>query len=98
MAGVAKFFTGLLLVILMTYGQFYVRGQGEWTINDLTRRANQALVDHNVLGVTVAFEANPVRRVAHLEGELPPEQQAAAIRTVRQVPGVAEAVWGPAGV
>lgn len=95
MASLAKLLTGLFAIILLTYAAFYGFGGGERTINDLTARANQALVDHNIIGVTVAFEADPVRRVAHLEGELPPAQMAQAISIVRTLPGVAEAVWGP---
>ena len=95
MAAAAKLLTGFFAVLLLTYAAFYGFGHGERTINELTARSNQALVNHGVLGVTVAFEASPVRRVAHLEGDLPPVQKADAITIVKAVPGVAEAVWGP---
>ncbi len=95
MASLAKFLTGLISVILLTYAAFYAFGYGERTINELTAQSNQQLVNHGLIGVTVAFEASPVRRVAHLEGDLSPVQKAQAIAIVRRVPGVAEAVWGP---
>src|SRR3546814_8561279 len=90
MANIAKLLSGIFVVLLLTYAAFYGRGMGERTINDLTARANQELVNHNLVGVTVAFEASPVRRVAHLRGNLPPAQMAQAITIVRGVPGVAE--------
>lgn len=95
MAPFAKLLAGMVAVLLLTYAAFYGLGYGERTINELTAQANQELVNHGVLGVTVAFEAKPVRRVAHLEGDLPPVQRAQAITIVRNMPGVAEAVWGP---
>src|SRR3546814_16236959 len=76
MANIAKLLSGIFVVLLLTYAAFYGRGMGERTINDLTARANQELVNHNLVGVTVAFEASPVRRVAHLRGNLPPAQMA----------------------
>src|SRR3546814_3640176 len=82
MANIAKLLSGIFVVLLLTYAAFYGRGMGERTINDLTARANQELVNHNLVGVTVAFEASPVRRVAHLRGNLPPAQMAQAI-TIR---------------
>lgn len=96
MASLAKLLTGLFATVLLTYGCFYGLGHGERTINILTAQSNQALVNRGVIGVTVAFEARPVRRVAHLEGNLSPVEQARAISIVRNVPGVSEAVWGPA--
>src|SRR3546814_10493405 len=94
MASLAKLLTGLIAVILLTYVAFYGFGHGERTINELTAQSNQALVNYGVIGVTVAFEADPVRSIAHLEGDLPPVRQAQAIAVVRSVPGVSEAVWG----
>lgn len=96
MANLAKLLSGIFCVVLLTYAAFFGLGYGERTINGLTAQSNQALVNHNVLGVTVAFEAGPARRVAHLEGDLPAVRQAEAIKIVRSVPGVAEAVWNPA--
>lgn len=96
MGKLAKLVIGLLATILLTYASFYMRGNGERTLNTLTAKANQALVSQGILGVTVAFEAAPARRVAHLEGDLPPIEQARALQVVQNMPGVAEAVWGPA--
>src|SRR3546814_20340854 len=93
MANIAKLLSGIFVVLLLTYAAFYGRGMGERTINDLTARANQELVNHNLVGVTVAFEASPARRGAHLRGTLPPAQMAQAITTVRGVPGGGAPVW-----
>src|SRR3546814_16140795 len=95
MANIAKLLSGIFVVLLLTYAAFYGRGMGERTINDLTARANQELVNHNLVGVTVAFEASPVRRVAHLRGNLPPAQMAQAIHILPRVHRVAEAGWDP---
>src|SRR3546814_20252449 len=87
MANIAKLLSGIFVVLLLTYAAFYGRGMGERTINDLTARANQELVNHNLVGVTVAFEASPVRRVAPLRGNLPAAQRAQAIKIGRATGG-----------
>lgn len=99
MTSLAKLAIGVLAIVLLTYGSFYLAGNGERTINTLTARANQALVDNNIIGVTVALEAHPLRRVAHLSGTMAPERQAQAMTIVSAVPGIGFAVWdrdGPA--
>src|SRR3546814_18117491 len=93
MANIAKLLSGIFVVLLLTYAAFYGRGMGERTINDLTARANQELVNHNLVGVNVAFEASQVRHVAHWRGTLPPAQMAQATTIGRGVPGGAGAVW-----
>jgi len=89
-----KLLAGLFAILVLTYAGFYVMRRGEWTINDLTRKANEALVTQNIIGVTVAFEVAPMRRVAHLDGDIPAAQQAHALEIVRAEPGVADATWG----
>lgn len=93
MAKVWKLTLGVFAVILLNYYCFYVRGHGERIVNDITARANQALVNAGIIGVTVAAEVRPTRRRFHLAGPLPADKQAEAVRIVEQVPGVAEAVW-----
>src|SRR3546814_13409001 len=93
MANIAKLLSGIFVVLLLTYAAFYGRGMGERTIYDLTARANQELGNPTLSGVPVAFEASPVRRVAHWRGNLPPPQIAKAFTMVLGLPELSQSYW-----
>ena len=93
MASLLKLLTGIVAVVVLTYVGFHQFGVGERTANLLTARANQALVDNNILGATVAIEIAPIRRVAHVSGDVPPAERRNALALVEAVPGIGRAVW-----
>jgi hypothetical protein len=96
LASLLKLLVGIAAVVALTYGGFHQFGMGERIANLLTARANQALVDNDILGATVAIEIAPVRRVAHVSGDLPPAERRQALALVEAVPGIGRAVWDDA--
>lgn len=93
MGSLLKLLVGIVAVVALTYGGFHQFGMGERIANLLTARANQALVDNDIVGATVAIEIKPVRRVAHVNGDLPVAERQKALALVEAVPGIGRAVW-----
>ena len=71
----------------------HMAGTSEAVIDKLHSQSNAALAATGIRGVTVAFEQDPMRRVALLSGTVDPYVKSSALASVRALPGMMGARW-----
>ena len=98
MSAFTKFLLGVLATALLAWVGYGPMGHGVRMIDDLTARANRALIDTGLIGVTVEMQRQPLRRVALLQGDLTPAEKQRALATVGAVRGVHDVAWSDSGI
>lgn len=86
-----KIALGVAATSLLAWGTHAMTGQRY--IDGLGEKAQAALADTGVEGASVSMEEGQLKRVAVLDGDLPPAERAAAAQAVRNVAGIAEIRW-----
>lgn len=87
-----KLASGALATILLAIGSHQL-GTGEALLRTLEGEARTALDRQDMGEIMVAFERDPMRRVALLSGPADMTTRAAALRTVADLPGILTARW-----
>lgn len=93
MSNIWKIVLGLIGAFLIALVCFYGLGHGKQAIGDLQSRAKAALAANGLGDTNVTFESNPLRRVAHLSGNLTADQRAKALAVVNGISGVYMVEW-----
>lgn len=87
-----KILIGAVGTAALALGSHIAMGRG--FIDQLTTKAQQELAGDQAPGVTVAFQSNPLARVAELSGPVKDEATRSEILgRIRALPGVADAHW-----